>query len=330
MALPKTMRAAIADSGKLAIVERPVPKPCGSEVLVKIHSTAINRADTLQRQGKYPVPPGVTDILGLEMSGTVVQTAEKSLKNWKEGDKVMGLLGGGGYAEYTAIDESLLMPIPEGFDLNQAAGVPETWLTAFQLLSLVGHVQPNETVVVHAAGSGVGTAATQLATKVFGAKVAATAGTDEKLGVAKSLGATWTANYKQQSWSETFKELNVRADLILDPVGGSYIMQNLESLNMDGRVVLYGLMGGATAEGPVLAHLLRKRASIQATTLRSRSLPYRADLVQRFAEQALPMLSSGELRVIFDKRSFTLDQVQEAHEYMETNGNIGKVIVKVA
>ena len=321
------MRAVIAESGKLVVTTRPVPSPGRNEVLVKVKATAVNRADTLQRQGKYAVPPGITDILGLEMSGEVVGQGEGAAR-WAQGDKVMGLLSGGGYAEYAAVDQDLLLAAPSTVSLHQAAGIPETWLTAYQLLHFVGELKEGETVVVHAAGSGVGTAATQLAVKA-GAKVVATAGSDEKLAVSKSLGATTLLNYKQAKWSESVQN----AHLVLDPVGGEdYSTQNLAALGVDGRWVLYGLMGGPRVpEGfPFLAKLLAKRLQLRATTLRTRSLEYRQRLVAEFARTSAPALEAGELKPIFDAKEFTLDQLQEAHEYMETNANIGKILISVA
>eukprot|EP01064_Diplonema_japonicum_P026668 TRINITY_DN38180_c0_g1_i1.p1 TRINITY_DN38180_c0_g1~~TRINITY_DN38180_c0_g1_i1.p1 ORF type:complete len:329 (+),score=93.15 TRINITY_DN38180_c0_g1_i1:55-1041(+) len=327
MSTPSTMRAVIAEAGKLVVANRPVPVPAESEVLVKIHATAINRADTLQRMGKYPVPKGVTDILGLEMSGVVVGNGSR----WKDGDRVMGLLSGGGYAEYTTIDEQLLMKIPENLSLENAAGIPETWLTAFQLLHLVGKVQEGDRVVVHAAGSGVGTAATQLAVSA-GAKVVATASSKEKLDTSLSLGASLGLNYKESAWDEQLKASDIgAADLVLDPVGGSYSAANINALDVDGRWVLYGLMGGPTPTPPdaFLALLLRKRLNLTATTLRSRSLSYRRSLVSDFISSSLPKLADGSFKPVFDKRTFTLEEAQAAHEYMETNANIGKIILKV-
>eukprot|EP01061_Rhynchopus_euleeides_P041372 TRINITY_DN718_c0_g1_i1.p1 TRINITY_DN718_c0_g1~~TRINITY_DN718_c0_g1_i1.p1 ORF type:complete len:358 (+),score=167.50 TRINITY_DN718_c0_g1_i1:68-1075(+) len=335
------MRAVIAEGGKLVVTTRPVPVPQKNEVLVKIKSTAINRADTLQRKGMYAVPPGVTDVLGLEMSGEVVSQGEGSGK-WKPGDKVMGLLSGGGYAEYTTLDEGLLLPVPERYSLHEAAGIPETWLTAYQLLHLVGGVQEGESVVIHAAGSGVGTAATQLARQAK-ATVIATAGAEEKLDVARSLGAAITVDYKKEApWSEAVKQKLEAAgkgavNLVLDPVGGpDYAAQNINVLGLDGRWVSYGLMGGASVsteenpKAPFLGMMLRKRLSLLATTLRTRSLPYRQHLVSEFAKNSLPLFDKEEFKVIIDKKSFTLDDIQAAHDYMESNANIGKILVSVA
>ncbi len=324
----KTMRAVVAEAGKLVLVNRPVPVAKEGEVLVKIHYTAINRADTLQRAGKYPVPPGETDILGLEMSGTVVGNGTTKFPT---NSKVMSLLGGGGYAEYVAVDENMLMPVPDGVSLRVAAGIPETWLTAYQLLHFVTEVKANDTVVIHAGGSGVGTAATQLATQ-HGCRVFVTAGTDEKIAKGVELGATGGANYKKTDWDVEI--LNQAGDdgvnAVLDCVGGSYWKQNANVLSVDGRWTLYGLMGGAQVEGPLLGLMLRKRLRMQATTLRSRSLEYKKELTKEFSSHALDLFASQRYQVIVDKESFDLETAQESHDYMETNANIGKILLKVA
>ena len=324
----KTMRAVVAEAGKLITINRPVPIAKQGEVLVKIHYTAINRADTLQRAGNYPVPKGETDILGLEMSGMVVGNGTEKFPT---DSKVMSLLGGGGYAEYVAIDEDMLMPIPEGVSLRVAAGIPETWLTAYQLLHFVNGVQPNDSVVVHAGGSGVGTAATQLATE-HGCKVFVTAGTDEKIAKGIELGAVGGANYKKTDWDVEILTQNGNngVNAILDCVGGSYWKQNINALATDGRWTLYGAMGGAMIDGPFLGLMLRKRLKMEATTLRSRSLEYKKKLTKEFANHALKLFESKHYQVIVDKKSFDLETAQESHEYMETNANIGKILLKVA
>eukprot|EP01060_Flectonema_neradi_P032401 TRINITY_DN513_c9_g1_i1.p1 TRINITY_DN513_c9_g1~~TRINITY_DN513_c9_g1_i1.p1 ORF type:complete len:329 (+),score=74.78 TRINITY_DN513_c9_g1_i1:41-1027(+) len=325
--IPPTMIAVVGDGGKCVIKEFDVPLLAEGEVLVKIAATAVNRADTLQRKGLYPVPAGVTAVLGLEMSGTVMTEGKK----WKVGDEVMGLLSGGGYGEYCAVDEGLLMPIPKGYTTPEAAAIPETWLTAFQLLHLVGNIKENDVVVIHAAGSGVGTAAIQLASKVKGVTIVATAGTEEKLKVAAGLGASITLNYKEGDWAEELKKaIPTGATLILDPVGGSHAAKNCEAIAVDGTWVLYGLMGGATVpDVPILGKLLQKRINLKATTLRSRTLEYRCDLVNQFMERHFDKFAEN-FRVVYDCRSFGIKTTQEAHEYMETNANVGKILIKIA
>eukprot|EP01060_Flectonema_neradi_P013572 TRINITY_DN20333_c0_g1_i1.p1 TRINITY_DN20333_c0_g1~~TRINITY_DN20333_c0_g1_i1.p1 ORF type:complete len:343 (+),score=80.98 TRINITY_DN20333_c0_g1_i1:47-1030(+) len=327
MKLPSRMKAIMAEGGKCVAKAIPLPPVSGEEVLVKVKATAVNRADTLQRKGMYAVPKGATPVLGLEMSGTVLTNSDK----WKEGDEVMGLLSGGGYAEYCSVDQGLLMPVPKGYSLEEAAAIPETWLTAYQLLHFVGNLSQNEVVVIHAAGSGVGTAAIQLASKVEDVIVIATAGTDQKLQVATELGATHAFNYKQCSWNEELKKVIPHGtNLILDPVGGSYAAKNCDALAVDGRWVLYALMGGAKiGDFPILPKLLSKRAALIPSTLRTRSLSYRKKLVSEFATRYLDNFSS-DFKLVFDQKSFDLEDIQLAHDYMETNANIGKILIKIS
>jgi len=257
----------------LHLVEVTVPIPKNRQVLIKISYTAINRADTLQRKGMYPVPEGESQVLGLECSGEVVALAEKCDGRFKLGDKVMALLGGGGYGQYAVADERSVMPLPSVFkgDMKQAAAVPETWLTAYQLIYLVGHARPGDVVLVHAAGSGVGLAAVQLM-KALGAVPVATARSAEKLVAAKAHGAAFTINTREvPDWVGRVKELThgEGAAVILDPVGGSYSIANAEALARDGRWVSYGLMGGKQMDAPnFMGILLAKRGTLVATTLR--------------------------------------------------------------
>lgn len=334
MAIPTTMKAIAAQGGKCVFGDRPVPAPAQKEVLVKVHYTAINRADTLQRTGKYPPPPGVTDILGLEFAGEVIQHGSGCIlgDRFPVGARVMGLLSGGGNAEYTTINEQHLISIPDGLSYKTAAAIPETWLTAYQLLFFVGHAKAGETVLVHAAASGVGTAAVQMANKA-GVKVIAVAGSDDKLDAVKALGADYAVNYKAHPDAWAAQVLPHTAgkgvNLILDPVGASHWKQNAESIAMDGRWVLYGSMGGISVEGPLFGAILRKRIQIQGTTLRARSDEYKAELTQEFTDKIMPLLESGALKPVVDKE-FELSDVQTAHDYMESNANIGKIVLKVA
>jgi tumor protein p53-inducible protein 3 len=313
-------------------LQRPIPEPKAHEVLVKIHYTAINRADTLQRKGAYPAPPGATDILGLELAGEIVSIGAEANKDatLKPGQRVMALLSGGGNAEYATVHAQHLIPIPEAMSYRTAAAIPETWLTAYQLLFLVGQLKrgQGERVLVHAAASGVGTAAVQLA-KDAGATVFAVAGSDEKLSAVSKLGAAHVCNYKTADFAAAVKDSVGAVDLILDPVGASFWKQNADALAMDGRWVLYGSMGGLHTEGTLLASILRKRAALLGTTLRNRSDEYKADLVSCFIRDALPKLSKGSFAPIIDSE-FELSEVQAAHERMESNANTGKILIKVS
>jgi len=311
----------------------PTPQAESGEVLIKVAATAVNRADTLQRKGAYPPPPGASPLLGLESAGTVEDVGEggKGGKSkWKKGDRVMALMGGGGYAEYCVVPEHHLLPVPEGLDLTQAAALPEVWLTAFQLLHLVGKVKAGDRVLVHAGASGVGTAAVQLI-KLAGAKSIVTAGSEEKVNFALELGADKGVNYKNEQFQEVVGEWTEGkgVDLILDCVGGSYAMQNVASLALDGKWVLYGWMGGSSVDGPILGGLLRKRGSLLATTLRARDDDYKADLVEKFRETCLAHFSgpSPALKPVIDS-IFKVEDVEAAHTKMEANKNMGKIILK--
>ena len=264
-----------------------LPVVTGEEVLVRVEATAVNRADTLQRRGLYPAPPGASHTLGLECAGRVVRTGGEG-GEWREGEEVMALLAGGGYAQYVTVAPGHLMRIPRGLDMVRAAAIPEVWLTAYQLLHLTAHLRPGERVLVHAGGSGVGTAAVQLV-KLAGGRSFVTAGSDNKVATALSLGAEAGANYRTQDWREEVAKWTEGrgVDIILDCIGSSYFSANLESLAMDGRWVVYGLMGGAELSGPVMAGLLRKRANILFTTLRARSDQYKTRLVSEFTKNCL-------------------------------------------
>ena len=246
--------------------------------LSQVYASAINRADTLQRKGLYPPPPGASAVLGLEAAGIIEAIGNDCELAFKVGDKVMSLLDGGGNADFVVTDERLLMPVPAAYAAGWelAAATPETWLTAFQLLHLLAEVTDGDTVLVHAGGSGVGTAATQLAVAA-GATVIVTAGSQEKLDVAARLGASVGINYKTDDFSEKVLEATAGkgVSVILDCVGGSHWEKNLASIAVDGRWVLYGLMGGKEAVGPALGGILRKRIRLMGTTLRSRSIAYK-------------------------------------------------------
>ncbi|KAM6961317.1 quinone oxidoreductase PIG3-like [Aplochiton taeniatus] len=309
----------------------PRPQLKDGEILIKVNATALNRADTLQRKGLYPAPPGQSEILGLEVAGTVAAIGPGVESHWKPEDKVMALLSGGGYAEYVSVPEPLLMRVPLHLSLYQAAAIPEAWLTAFQLLHLVAHVKEGEVVLVHAGASGVGTAAVQLAL-LAGAVPIVTAGSSEKLKMAGNLGAAAGFNYKEDDFAEKVRGFTKGrgADIILDCIGGSCWEKNVGCLAIDGRWVLYGTMGGRTVEGDLLGKLLAKRGQLFSSLLRSRSLQYKADLVKAFSERALPFFSdrSDSLKPVIDS-TFNMRNIAEAHKHMEANRNMGKIVINV-
>ncbi|XP_055721411.1 quinone oxidoreductase PIG3 isoform X1 [Salvelinus fontinalis] len=332
------MKAVCIDTpgGPESMLLRNVPRPLPEhgEVLIRVHATALNRADTLQRKGLYPAPPGESEVLGLEAAGTVASVGPGVRECWRLGDRVMTLLSGGGYAEYVAVPEELIMSIPTHLTVYQAAAIPEAWLTAFQLLHFVAQVKEGEIVLVHAGASGVGTAAVQLV-RLAGAIPIVTAGSSEKLQMAETLGAAAGFNYKHEDFAEKVSDFTAGrgANVILDCIGGSNWERNVACLATDGRWVLYGLMGGKTVTGDILGKLLSKRGQLLCSLLRSRSLQYKADLVRAFSERALPHFSDPtsspcHLRPVIDSM-FSLDQVADAHRHMEANRNTGKIVINV-
>ncbi|KAG7260170.1 hypothetical protein CRUP_030923 [Coryphaenoides rupestris] len=314
----------------LRVASVPKPQPKDGQVLIKVHSTALNRADILQRRGLYGPPPGESDILGLEVAGTVAAVGPGVRAPWRVGDRVMALLGGGGYAQYAAVPQELLLPVPPALTLSQAAAIPEAWLTAFQLLHLV---REGEVVLVHAGASGVGTAVVQLA-RLAGAVPVVTAGSTEKVQMAVELGAAAGFDYNQQDFADEVLGFTGGrgADVILDCVGGTMWERNVRCLAVDGRWVLYGTLGGKTVHGDLLGHLLMKRGQLLTSLLRSRSLQYKADLVKAFCQRALPFFTEPShqpaLKPVIDS-TFDLQDIAEAHRHMEANRNKGKVVVRV-
>jgi putative PIG3 family NAD(P)H quinone oxidoreductase len=316
-----------ADPPRLTWQEVPEPEPGAQEVLVEVHATAVNRADLLQARGLYPPPPGVSDILGLEMAGKIAAVGQ-DVVDWQIGGRVCALLGGGGYAERVTVPVQLLLKIPDQWTFIQAAAVPEVWLTAFVNLFLEGRLCIGETVLIHAGASGVGTAAIQLAQEI-GAKVFVSAGTENKLKTCRELGAALAVNYNEQDFcKEVLAATEGRGvDLILDPVGGNYLVRNLNVLAKKGRLINIGLLGGGNAEID-MALVLTKNLRIVGSTLRARPLAEKALIVREFRERFWPLLAEGKLRPIID-RSFPIQEAQTAHEFVGANRNTGKVVLEV-
>ena len=309
--------------------QAPDPKPREREVLVRVKAAGVNRADTLQRMGLYPPPPGESEILGLEMAGEVVE-AGPACTRLKPGDKVFGIISGGGYAQYVVIDEGLALPIPEGLSFEQAAGVGEVFLTAYQALFWICRMQPGDNVLIHAGASGVGTAATQLA-KLAGGHVLVTASSAHKLDFCRSLGAEVGINYKQEDFPTRVMEATAKhgADVLVDFVGTSYFQRNLAALALDSRMVILAFVGGTKAEPIDLRPLQAKRATATGSTLRSRTLDYRVRLSQEFAAKYLPKFATGELKPVIDT-VLPWSEVKAAHERIEANLNIGKIVLRVS
>jgi len=303
-----------------------VPGP--EQVLVDIKATAVNRADLLQAMGLYPPPPGEADTLGLEMAG-IISAVGDQVEGRSVGERVMGLLAGGGYAQQVAIHPQLLLQLPDSWSFVQGAAIPEVWLTAFSNLFLEGDLKSGQRVMIHAGGSGVGTAAIQMACEA-GAVVYVTAGSAAKLDRCRQLGATLGINYKEQDFVAAVKDAtpDQGVDLILDPVGGAYLKQNLDLLKENGRLINIGLLGGSTADlnlGAVLGKSLR----IIGTRLRSRPLAQKIKITRMFAERFWPLLETGRLQPVVDT-VFPIAEAQAAHEFVKQNKNTGKVILEVS
>ena len=325
------MKALIADasSGKpeMKLAEAVRPEPADNELLVKIKASALNRADLYQKAGKYPPPKGESTILGLEMSGVVEKTG-KSITSYQVGDRVFGLLAGGGYAEYCVIHEDLAMPIPEAYSFEEAAAVPEVYLTAYQAIIWLGELKDQETILIHAGASGVGTAAIQLAKALRNARVITTAGNEGKCSLTASLGADLCMNYKEEDYSssleETFGENSV--NVIIDFVGSPYWEKNVNVLALDGRLIYLSMLGGSTIEKMSLTPILRKRLTIKGSTLRNRSIEYKIELTGEFKKHVMPLIESGTVKPVIDS-IYNWEQCEEAHQKMELNLNAGKIIL---
>ncbi|SFJ16608.1 NAD(P)H-quinone oxidoreductase [Thermoflavimicrobium dichotomicum] len=311
---------------QLELVDLPIPQPGEGELLIRVHAAGVNRTDILTREGKmgYATNP----ILGVEIAGTVVKINGES--SFSVGDRVMGLVNGGGYAEYAVMPADRAMKIPESLSFEEAAAIPEVFLTAYQTLFWIGKLQKQETVLIHAGASGVGTAAIQLAKKLCDAEIIVTAGSKRKLDFCQELGADVLINYKEQSFDEeVLKATNRRGvDLILDFIGADYWEKNLASIKVEGRWVLIGILGGSELEKINLFTLMSKCIQLTGTLLTPRSDEYKALLTQDFAEIVTPYLERGEIRPIIDT-TFPIEMVGKAHTYMEENRNVGKIILRV-
>lgn len=316
------------ETTRLYIGETEKPAVSENELLVKVKATALNRADLLQKRGNYPPPNGASPILGLEASGIVEETGT-NVKGWKKGDRVCALLPGGGYAEYTAIPADMAMPMPESFSFEEAAAIPEVFLTAYLNLFRLGELVSGETVLIHAGASGVGTAAIQLVREA-GARSIVTAGTQEKRDFCLSLGAGTAIDYKEGPFAPELKEATKDngVNLILDFIGAPYFQQNIESLAVDGRLVIIGVMGGPKVKEVNLGQLLFRRLKVIGTALRSRPVEDKIDLTKRFSEFAMPRFADGRLKPVIDS-VWDWDKADEAHQHMEQNKNTGKIVMRV-
>ncbi len=308
----------------LELREVPDPTPRDEQVLVDVHATALNRADLLQRRGLYPPPPGEPESLGLECAGVVAAVGAR-VSRFRPGDRVMALLGGGGYAERAVVHERVALPVPEGLSFTEAAALPEAFLTAQEALFSVGKLEPAETLLIHAAAGGVGSAAVQLAL-LHGARVLATTGSDEKAALVRSLGATRVVNYKKEDFAEVSEREGLRPALIVDFVGASYWERHARILPRGGRVVVLGLLGGKKVEVD-LSRLLSLGQRIEGMVMRTRTQEEKIALSERFASRFLSSFPHA-LRPIVDS-VFDWHDVARAHERMESNENLGKIVLEI-
>ncbi|MGH8892723.1 MAG: NAD(P)H-quinone oxidoreductase [Actinomycetes bacterium] len=299
--------------------------PGHGEVLVEVVASAVNRADLLQRQGHYSPPPGASPYLGLECSGRVVALGEGAI-GWSVGDEVCALLTGGGYAEQVAVPVGQLLPIPDGTDLVTAAALPEVVCTVWSNLFMLAALRPGEVLLVHGGGSGIGTMAIQLGRHV-GARVAVTAGSTEKLDRCRELGAEVLVNHRTEDFVQRVREATDGhgADVVLDVIGAKYLARNTDVLATNGRLVVIGLQGGTKAELD-LGLMLRKRAAVLATTLRTRPADEKAAVVASVREHVWPLLASGAVRPVVD-RVLPMAEAAAAHRVLEAGENVGKVLL---
>ena len=314
------------DPDVLKLSSQSVPDPGLDEVLIRVEAAGVNRPDIMQRKGLYPPPPGVTDVPGLEVSGTVVKKG-KNVIDTEEGSQVCALVSCGGYAEYCLASASICLPVPEKISLEHAAGIPETFFTVWTNVFERGQLKSGETLLVHGGSSGIGTTSIQLG-KAFGATVYTTAGTQEKCEYCKNLGADAAINYNENDFEAEIKTLteNRGVDVILDMVGGPYFPKNIKILAAEGRLLQIALMQGYKAEVD-FRPLLMKRVTLTGSTLRPRSTKEKAEITRALRKEVWPLLDSGTIRPIIHQ-TFPLEKAADAHRLMESSSHIGKILLK--
>ncbi|HAF39919.1 NAD(P)H-quinone oxidoreductase [Pseudomonadales bacterium] len=317
----------VSETGDLLWTEAADLVPSPAEILIDVKATAINRADLMQRKGLYPPPPGAPETMGLECAG-IVMAVGRDVTHHQVGDRVCALLAGGGYAEQAVVDQGSALKIPDNLDFEQAAAIPEVFATAWLNLFIEAALQPGERVVLHAGASGVGTAAIQLC-HAFGSESFVTAGSASKIEACLKLGAKGGHNRRDGGFIDALRALWPQgADVILDPVGASYLAENLEALTLNGRLVLIGLMGGSRSEID-LAKLMMKRLRVVGSTLRARPLEEKASIMAELSQYVWPKISQGEIVPII-QQVFPIQSASAAHELMASDVTIGKVVLKVS
>jgi putative PIG3 family NAD(P)H quinone oxidoreductase len=323
------MRAIVAESAdQLTWQEVPDISPDLGEVLIKVSAAGVNRADLLQAAGKYPPPPGASQILGLEVSGTVARVADGA-GDWAVGQRVCALLAGGGYADFVAVPAGQVMPIPDGVPIHHAAGLPEVACTVWSNLKMTADLSSGQLLLIHGGSSGIGTHAIQVA-RALGAKVAVTAGAPNKLDLCTELGAEITINYREEDFVERV-QAEGGADVILDIMGAAYLDRNVDALATGGRMVIIGMQGGVKGELNI-GKLLGKRAGVIATALRSRPVNgpgSKSEIVAAVVANVWPMIAEGQVRPIIGAE-FPIDQARAAHELLASGEVSGKVLLRVS
>jgi putative PIG3 family NAD(P)H quinone oxidoreductase len=323
------MRAVIASEPGgpevLTVTDLPDPEPGPGEVVLDVAATAVNRADMLQRQGLYPPPPGASDVLGLECSGTI-SAVGADVTGWQVGDEVCALLAGGGYAERVLVPAGQVMPLPRGVDLVTAGALPEVACTVWSNVFMIAGLQPGETLLVHGGAGGIGNMAIQLA-KALGATVVTTAGSEEKLELCRKLGADVAVSYRDQDFVEEVKEATGGrgADVILDNMGAKYLDRNVSALATEGRLVIIGMQGGVKGELNI-GKLLVKRGAVIATSLRSRPPAEKAAICAAVVEHVWPLVADGSVRTLVHT-TLPLGEAGEGHRLMESGDHVGKIIL---
>ena len=306
--------------------ERPLPG--AGQILIKVAATSVNRPDLMQREGNYAPPKGESEILGLEAAGTVEAVGD-DVTRWQAGDRVMALLGGGGYAEYALAYADHAMAIPADMDYPQAACVCETYLTAYLNVFMIAGLKDDQTVLLHGGGGGVNTAAIQLCRRLTPRSTVIVTASDTKVERVRELGADEVINYQRESFADKVREITGKrgADVILDHIGGPYLAPNLQCLGVGGTLMLIGVLGGRTAEFN-LALVMVKRQRIIGSVLRSRPLAEKAAIIARFAETVLPLMADGAITPLISE-VYPLARAADAHRTMESSGHFGKIVLAV-
>ncbi len=324
--VPEQMQCVeIPEPDVLRLVTRPVPRPAAADVLIRVEAAGVNRPDILQRKGLYPPPAGVSDLPGLEVAGTIAEVGAL-VQRWRVGDRVCALVAGGGYAEYCVAPAPQCLPLPAGLDMVQGAAIPETFFTVWTNVFERGRLQANDVAVIHGGSSGIGTTAIQLA-RAFGARVFATAGTDEKCRACERLGAERGINYRTEDFVAVCRELtNGRGvDVILDMVGGEYVARNLDLLAVEGRLVQIAFLTGSKTEID-LRPLMQKRLTLTGSTLRPRSVEQKEAIANALRVHVWPLLEREVVRPVIHA-TFPLAQAAEAHRLMESSTHVGKIVL---